>query len=62
MLIVKEDVAMKKRWIIIGIILSVVGSFVGAFLAIRYYRKKDNALLAYETISYDEESDEPIGI
>ncbi len=53
---------MKKRWIIIGIILSVVGSFVGAFLAIRYYRKKDKALLAYETISYDEESDEPIGI
>ena len=53
---------MKKRWIIAGIITIVLSSFVGAFLAIRYYRKKDKKLLDYETISYDEESDEPIGI
>jgi len=53
---------MKKRWIMIGSILIVLGSFVGTFLAIRYYRKKDKVLETRATISYDEESDEPIGI
>jgi len=53
---------MKKRWIVAVVCISVIGSFVGTFLAIRYYLKKNKVVLAHEAISYDEESDEPIGI